>query len=60
MAGRVVLHYFNGRGKMESIRWLLTVAEIEVSRYVSFILMPEADVSRMFTLFVLFSLTRCS
>lgn len=29
MAGRVVLHYFNGRGKMESIRWLLTVAEVE-------------------------------
>lgn len=31
MAGKVVLHYFNGRGKMESIRWLLTVAEVEVS-----------------------------
>ncbi|XP_078129417.1 glutathione S-transferase A1-like isoform X2 [Sander vitreus] len=30
MAGKVVLHYFNGRGKMESIRWLLTVAEVEV------------------------------
>ncbi|XP_070696843.1 glutathione S-transferase A4-like [Pempheris klunzingeri] len=29
MAGRVVLHYFNGRGKMESIRWLLAVAEVE-------------------------------
>ncbi|XP_041803246.1 glutathione S-transferase A4-like [Chelmon rostratus] len=29
MAGKVVLHYFNGRGKMESIRWLLTVAEVE-------------------------------
>nr|XP_046257803.1 glutathione S-transferase 3-like [Scatophagus argus]XP_046257804.1 glutathione S-transferase 3-like [Scatophagus argus] len=29
MSGRVVLHYFNGRGKMESIRWLLTVAEVE-------------------------------
>ncbi|XP_030603511.1 glutathione S-transferase A2-like [Archocentrus centrarchus] len=29
MAQRVVLHYFNGRGKMESIRWLLTVAEVE-------------------------------
>ncbi|XP_076599839.1 glutathione S-transferase A4-like [Chaetodon auriga] len=25
----VVLHYFNGRGKMESIRWLLTVAQVE-------------------------------
>ncbi|KAM9847333.1 glutathione S-transferase 3-like [Aulostomus maculatus] len=29
MAGKVVLHYFNGRGKMESIRWLLTVAQVE-------------------------------
>ncbi|KAM9345175.1 glutathione S-transferase 3-like [Symphorus nematophorus] len=29
MSGKVVLHYFNGRGKMESIRWLLTVAEVE-------------------------------
>ncbi|KAG7248051.1 hypothetical protein CRUP_011541, partial [Coryphaenoides rupestris] len=29
MAGKVVLHYFNGRGKMESIRWLLTAAEVE-------------------------------
>ncbi|XP_059928622.1 glutathione S-transferase, alpha tandem duplicate 1 [Gadus macrocephalus] len=29
MSGKVVLHYFDGRGKMESIRWLLTVAEVE-------------------------------
>ncbi|KAM9364959.1 uncharacterized protein KZ484_011166 [Pholidichthys leucotaenia] len=29
MAGKVVLTYFNGRGKMESIRWLLTAAEVE-------------------------------
>ncbi|KAM3606949.1 uncharacterized protein V6R79_026232 [Siganus canaliculatus] len=29
MAGKVVLTYFNGRGKMESIRWLLTVAGVE-------------------------------
>ncbi|XP_034538123.1 glutathione S-transferase-like [Notolabrus celidotus] len=29
MSGKVVLHYFNGRGKMESIRWLLTVAEVD-------------------------------
>uniref|UniRef100_A0A3Q0SJP3 Glutathione S-transferase n=1 Tax=Amphilophus citrinellus TaxID=61819 RepID=A0A3Q0SJP3_AMPCI len=29
MAERPVLYYFNGRGKMESIRWLLTVAEVE-------------------------------
>ncbi|CAN9499871.1 unnamed protein product [Ophioblennius macclurei] len=26
---RPVLYYFNGRGKMESIRWLLTVAEVD-------------------------------
>lgn len=31
MADKVVLHYFNGRGKMESIRWLLTAANVEVS-----------------------------
>lgn len=24
-----MLHYFNGRGKMESVRWLLTVAEAD-------------------------------
>ncbi|NP_001316272.1 glutathione S-transferase, alpha tandem duplicate 1 [Kryptolebias marmoratus] len=29
MSGKVTLTYFNGRGKMESIRWLLTVAEVE-------------------------------
>uniref|UniRef100_A0A3Q4BB63 Glutathione S-transferase n=1 Tax=Mola mola TaxID=94237 RepID=A0A3Q4BB63_MOLML len=29
MGDRVVLHYFNGRGKMESIRWLLAVANVE-------------------------------
>uniref|UniRef100_A0A8C6U1R2 glutathione transferase n=1 Tax=Neogobius melanostomus TaxID=47308 RepID=A0A8C6U1R2_9GOBI len=29
MAGKVVLTYFDGRGKMESIRWLLTVAGVE-------------------------------
>uniref|UniRef100_A0A674F050 glutathione transferase n=1 Tax=Salmo trutta TaxID=8032 RepID=A0A674F050_SALTR len=29
MSGKVVLTYFNGRGKMESIRWLLTVAGVE-------------------------------
>ncbi|XP_013879867.1 glutathione S-transferase [Austrofundulus limnaeus] len=33
MSGRVALHYFNGRGKMESIRWLLTVAEVEFDEY---------------------------
>ncbi|TKS85478.1 Glutathione S-transferase [Collichthys lucidus] len=29
MAEKVVLHYLNGRGRMESIRWLLAVAEVE-------------------------------
>jgi len=29
MAGKVVLTYFDGRGKMESIRWLLTAAEVD-------------------------------
>ncbi|XP_062852032.1 glutathione S-transferase, alpha tandem duplicate 1 [Trichomycterus rosablanca] len=29
MAGKAVLYYFNGRGKMESIRWLLAVAGVE-------------------------------
>jgi len=30
MSDKVVLHYFDGRGKMESIRWLLAVAGVEV------------------------------
>uniref|UniRef100_A0A3Q4HH15 glutathione transferase n=1 Tax=Neolamprologus brichardi TaxID=32507 RepID=A0A3Q4HH15_NEOBR len=29
MSEKPVVYYFNGRGKMESIRWLLTVAEVE-------------------------------
>ncbi|XP_042357644.1 glutathione S-transferase A4-like [Plectropomus leopardus] len=29
MSGKVLLYYINGRGRMESIRWLLTVAEVE-------------------------------
>ncbi|KAG3289642.1 glutathione S-transferase A1 [Ictidomys tridecemlineatus] len=29
MAGKPVLHYFNGRGRMESIRWLLAAAGVE-------------------------------
>uniref|UniRef100_A0A4W5QUS4 glutathione transferase n=1 Tax=Hucho hucho TaxID=62062 RepID=A0A4W5QUS4_9TELE len=29
MSGKVVLTYFNGRGRMESIRWLLAVAGVE-------------------------------
>lgn len=32
MAGKVILHYFNGRGRMESIRWLLAVAEVKASK----------------------------
>lgn len=31
MSEKPVVYYFNGRGKMESIRWLLTAAEVEVS-----------------------------
>ncbi|XP_055964968.1 glutathione S-transferase-like [Sorex fumeus] len=29
MAGRPKLHYFNGRGRMETIRWLLAAAGVE-------------------------------
>ncbi|XP_044531303.1 glutathione S-transferase A1-like [Gracilinanus agilis] len=29
MAGKPILHYFNGRGRMESVRWLLAVAGVE-------------------------------
>ncbi|KAM6915958.1 glutathione S-transferase alpha M14-like [Xenentodon cancila] len=29
MSDKVILHYFNGRGKMESIRWLLAFARVE-------------------------------
>ncbi|XP_042567310.1 glutathione S-transferase 3-like [Cyprinus carpio] len=29
MSDKVVLHYFNGRGKMESIRWLLAAAGVQ-------------------------------
>ncbi|XP_062256491.1 glutathione S-transferase A4-like [Platichthys flesus] len=29
MAGKVVLTYFDGRGRMETIRWLLAAAEVE-------------------------------
>lgn len=31
MTDKIVLHYFNGRGKMEPIRWLLTAARVEVN-----------------------------
>ena len=31
MSGKVVLYYFNGRGRMESVRWLLAAAGVEVS-----------------------------
>lgn len=30
MAGKPKLHYFNARGRMESIRWLLAAAGVEV------------------------------
>ncbi|CAO2634242.1 Glutathione S-transferase A1 [Lemmus lemmus] len=29
MAGKPVLHYFNGRGRMECVRWLLAAAGVE-------------------------------
>jgi hypothetical protein len=31
MAAKPKLYYFNGRGRMESIRWLLAAAGVEVS-----------------------------
>nr|XP_019590305.1 PREDICTED: glutathione S-transferase A2 isoform X1 [Rhinolophus sinicus]XP_019590306.1 PREDICTED: glutathione S-transferase A2 isoform X1 [Rhinolophus sinicus] len=39
MAGKPTLHYFNGRGRMESIRWLLAAAGIEFEE--KFIERPE-------------------
>uniref|UniRef100_A0A8C6LQ06 Glutathione S-transferase n=1 Tax=Nothobranchius furzeri TaxID=105023 RepID=A0A8C6LQ06_NOTFU len=51
MSEKVILHYFNARGKMESIRWLLTVAEVEVSEDITVALWCcdfSADGSLMF------------
>ncbi|XP_036049701.1 glutathione S-transferase A2-like [Onychomys torridus] len=39
MAGKPVLHYFNGRGRMECIRWLLAAAGVEFEE--TFIESPE-------------------
>uniref|UniRef100_A0A673TZL3 Glutathione S-transferase n=1 Tax=Suricata suricatta TaxID=37032 RepID=A0A673TZL3_SURSU len=39
MAGKPKLHYFNGRGRMESIRWLLASAGVEFEE--KFIDTPE-------------------
>lgn len=39
MAGKPVLHYFNGRGRMECIRWLLAAAGVEFEE--KFIESPE-------------------
>uniref|UniRef100_M3YBZ6 Glutathione S-transferase n=1 Tax=Mustela putorius furo TaxID=9669 RepID=M3YBZ6_MUSPF len=39
MAGKPKLHYFNGRGRMESIRWLLAAAGVEFEE--KFIETPE-------------------
>lgn len=39
MAGKPKLHYFNGRGRMESIRWLLATAGVEFEE--KFIETPE-------------------
>ncbi|XP_025060907.1 glutathione S-transferase-like isoform X3 [Alligator sinensis] len=33
MSGKVKLHYFNGRGRMETIRWLLAGAGVEFEEY---------------------------
>lgn len=33
MAGKPKLHYTKGRGKMESIRWLLAAAGVEVCTF---------------------------
>lgn len=30
MATKPILHYFNSRGRMESVRWLLAAAGVEV------------------------------
>ncbi|XP_063089177.1 glutathione S-transferase A [Cavia porcellus] len=39
MAGKPVLHYFDGRGRMESTRWLLAAAGIEFEE--KFVTCPE-------------------
>ncbi|XP_076432915.1 glutathione S-transferase A2-like [Peromyscus maniculatus bairdii] len=39
MAGKPVLHFFNSRGRMECIRWLLAAAEVEFEE--KFIERPE-------------------
>ncbi|KAL6086275.1 hypothetical protein STEG23_007284, partial [Scotinomys teguina] len=39
MSGKPVLHYFNGRGRMECIRWLLAAAGVEFEE--KFIERPE-------------------
>ncbi|KAM6180480.1 glutathione S-transferase A-like [Erethizon dorsatum] len=39
MAGKPVLHYFNARGRMESIRWLLAAAGVEFEE--KFMTCPE-------------------
>ena len=39
MAGKPILHYFNGRGRMECIRWLLAAAGVEFEE--EFIEKPE-------------------
>ncbi|KAB0339806.1 hypothetical protein FD754_023644, partial [Muntiacus muntjak] len=39
MSGKPILHYFNGRGRMECIRWLLAAAGVEFEE--KFIEKPE-------------------
>ncbi|CAO2607739.1 Glutathione S-transferase alpha-3 [Lemmus lemmus] len=44
MAGKPVLHYFDGRGRMESIRWLLAAAGVE---FVEKFLKTRDDLERL-------------
>ncbi|XP_076771324.1 glutathione S-transferase alpha I-like isoform X4 [Arvicanthis niloticus] len=50
MTEKPVLHYFNGRGRMESIRWLLAAAGVEVLGWFDFL----ATVKRPVTPFLIY------
>uniref|UniRef100_A0A673LNQ4 glutathione transferase n=1 Tax=Sinocyclocheilus rhinocerous TaxID=307959 RepID=A0A673LNQ4_9TELE len=47
MSEKVVLRYFNGRGKMESIRWLLAAAGVEVYGALMFQQVPLVEIDGM-------------
>uniref|UniRef100_A0A663EKQ6 glutathione transferase n=1 Tax=Aquila chrysaetos chrysaetos TaxID=223781 RepID=A0A663EKQ6_AQUCH len=49
MSGKPKLHYFNGRGRMESIRWLLAAAGVEVCLYGSLLFqqVPMVEIDGM-------------